>query len=102
MTVGDEIMNDDLISRKALLEQIKKKIYPEKFGVRVNALDVIGAFLQVIDEMPVAYNVKNVIKQLEGEEFLTTNDDGETDNLSISVMEAEKVYEIVHSGFKND
>lgn len=92
-------MNDDLISRKALLEQIKKKIYPEKFGVKVNVLDVIGAFLQVIDEMPIAYSVKNVINQLEGEEFLTTNDDGETDNLSISVMEAEKVYEIVHSGF---
>ncbi len=94
-------MNDDLISRKALLKQIKEKIYPEKFGIRVNALDVIGAFLQVIDEMPIAYSVNSVIKRLEGEEFLTTNDDGETDSLSISVMEAEKVYEIVHSGFIN-
>lgn len=93
---------NDLISRKELLKAIKEKIYPEKFGVRVNALDVIGAFLQVIDEMPIAYNVNSVIERLEGEEFLTTNDDGETDSLSISVMEAEKVYEIVHSGFKND
>lgn len=41
-----------MIDEKKLIEDIKEKLYPEKFGERCNALDVINAFMQVIDEQP--------------------------------------------------
>lgn len=41
-----------MIDEKKLIEEIKEKLYPERFGERCNVLDVINAFLQVIDEQP--------------------------------------------------
>ena len=41
-----------MIDEKKLITDIREKIIPEKFGERCNALDVIYAVLQVIDERP--------------------------------------------------
>ena len=41
-----------MIDEKKLIENIREKISPEKFGERCNALDVIYGVLQVIDEQP--------------------------------------------------
>lgn len=41
-----------MIDEKKLIEEIREKIIPEKFGERCNALDVIYAVLQVIEEQP--------------------------------------------------
>ena len=63
---GKEVreMNDDLISKSALLKKIKDKVYPEKFGERCNALDVIYAVLQVIEEQPIAFNTSKVLEEI--------------------------------------
>lgn len=36
-------MSNDLISRSRLIETLKEKAYPERFGERCNALDIIYA-----------------------------------------------------------
>ena len=41
-----------MIDEKKLIEDIKEKVSPERFGESCNALDVIYAVLQVIDEQP--------------------------------------------------
>lgn len=41
-----------MIDEKKLIEDVKAKIYPEKFGERSNATDVISGVLQVISEQP--------------------------------------------------
>ena len=41
-----------MIDEKKLKKELREKIYPEKFGERCNALDVIYAILQLIDEQP--------------------------------------------------
>ena len=41
-----------MIDEKKLIEDLKAKIYPEKFGERCNAMDVISGVLQVISEQP--------------------------------------------------
>lgn len=41
-----------MIDEKKLIEDVKQKVSPERFGERCNALDVIYAVLQVIDEQP--------------------------------------------------
>ena len=45
---------EQVIDEKRLIEDLKSKIYPEKFGERCNAIDVISGVLQVIDEQPQA------------------------------------------------
>lgn len=88
-------MSDDLISRSKTIENLRKipKIW--------NGNELLVSFQKVLDyvnSQKTAFDVDEVIEQLDGEIFLTTNDDGETDNLSISVMSADKVMEIVKSG----
>lgn len=51
-----------------------------------------------IKNMPIAYSVDKVIEELEGAMWLTTNDDGETNNLSIQVVSFEDAIEIVKQG----
>lgn len=58
-------MSDDLISRSALLKALEEKVYPEKYGEKCNALDVINGVLQVIGELPTAYDVDKVVERLE-------------------------------------
>lgn len=58
-------MSGDLISKQALLKEIKEKIIPEKYGTSNAVLDVMGAVLRVIGEQPTAYDVEEVIHQLE-------------------------------------
>lgn len=58
-------MNNDLISRSVLLKALEEKVYPEKYGEKCNALDVINGVLQVIGEQPTAYDEDKVVKQLE-------------------------------------
>lgn len=41
-----------LIDADELLEKAKEELYPEKFGEKCNALDVIYAFAQLIEESP--------------------------------------------------
>lgn len=55
----------DLISKQALLKEIKEKIIPDKYGTSNAVLDVMGAVLRVIGEQQTAYDVEEVIRQLE-------------------------------------
>ena len=57
-----------------------------------------------IRNMPTAYSVDKVVDELEGAMWLTTNDDGETNNLSIQVVSFEDAIEIVkqHGGVADD
>ena len=41
-----------MIDEKKLIEDLKEKIAPERFGERCNAMDVINGVLQVISEQP--------------------------------------------------
>lgn len=66
-------MNNDLISKGTLLEELKEKIYLEKFGERCNPLDVVYAVLQVIEEQPTAYDVDKVCRKI--------NENKDIDNL---------------------
>lgn len=58
-------MNGDLISKQAVLKEIKEKIIPDKYGTSNAVLDVMGAVLRVIGEQQTAYDVEKVIQQLE-------------------------------------
>lgn len=58
-------MNGDLISKQALSKEIKEKVIPEKYGTSNAVLDVMGAVLRVIGEQQTAYDVEEVIRQLE-------------------------------------
>lgn len=58
-------MNGDLISKQALSKEIKEKVIPEKYGTSNAVLDVMGAVLRVIGEQQTAYDVEEVIHQLE-------------------------------------
>lgn len=56
-----------------------------------------------IDTIPTAYSVDKVVEELEGAMRLTTNDDGETNNLSIQVVSFEDAIEIVkHGGIRKE
>lgn len=55
-------MSMDLINRITLLEELKEKVYPEKFGERCNPLDMIYAVLQVIEKQPPDYDVDKEVK----------------------------------------
>ena len=80
----------DLISRSQLLKEI------ETWGGCVEALH------EYIQNMPTAYDIDKVVEELEGAMWLTTNDDGETNNLSIKVVSFEEAIEIVKQGGVSD
>ena len=54
--------------------------------------------IDTIKIQPTAYDVDKVVEELEGAMWLTTNDDGETNNLSIQVVSFEDAIEIVKYG----
>ena len=84
-------MSNDLISRSALLKEMEDYCGEQRYLIPENVWDMVK-------NMPTAYDVDKVVEQLDGEIFLTTNDDGETDNLSIKVMGADAVFKIVKAG----
>ena len=96
----------DLISRSELLKRfcINKDGHriPERdcdnFEVTVSVKDI----KTIIKEQPTAYDVDKVVEELEGAMWLTTNDDGETNNLSIQVVSFEDAIEIVKQGGVSD
>lgn len=54
--------------------------------------------LLLLDKYPTAYDVDKVVEELEGAMWLTTNDDGETNKLSIQVVSFDDAIEIVKAG----
>lgn len=60
--------------------------------------DAIQNCISCVEEQPNAYSVDKVVEELEGAMWLTTNDDGETNNLSIQVVSFEDAIEIVKQG----
>ena len=54
--------------------------------------------VKCIDDTETAYEIDKVVAELDGAMWLTTNDDGETNNLSIQVVSFEDAIEIVKQG----
>lgn len=81
-------ISNDLISRSALIQSLRNNVL----------VDVTPNLEQAIEEQPTAYDVDKVVERLDGEIFLTTDDDGNTNDFSIRVMEADEVIKIVKSG----
>ena len=111
----------DLISRSELLKVFNDKNIQITFDLPVEEVlgedvdlddfamlvqDAIQAYKKmVIDTIkiqPTAYDIGNVVEELEGAMWLTTNDDGETNNLSIQVVSFEDAIEIVNQGGVSD
>lgn len=69
-------------------------------GMQGTDREYLKFYQMAVNDESTAYDVEKVIEQLDGEIFLTTNDDGETDDLSIKVMGADEVMKIVKSGVK--
>ena len=111
----------DLISRSELLKVFNDKNIQITFDLPVEEVlgedvdlddfamlvqDAIQAYKKmVIDTIkiqPTAYDVDSVVEELEGAMWLTTNDDGETNNLSIQVVSFEDAIEIVKQGGVSD
>lgn len=102
----------DLISRSKLLEELTN--YEEELQRdRQEAIETDDEYMQFaimnqdtaicrikrcVMNMPTAYGIDKVIEELEGAMWLTTNDDGETNNLSIQVVSFEDAIEIVKQG----
>lgn len=81
-------MSGDLISKQALLKEIKKKIIPDKYGTSSAVLDVIGAVLRVIREQTIAYDVEKVIDKLkEDEQEITSQLEESAKNTPDAVQE---------------
>lgn len=85
-------MKNDLISRSALMNHLRENVF----------VDVTPALEQAVKDEPTAYDVDKVVEQLEGATFLTTNDDGETNYLSMSVVDAKEAMKIVKAGEVNE
>lgn len=68
----------------------------------LKSMEDYDAVRKVINNMPTAYDVDKVIEEIEGASWLTTNDDGETNKLSIQVVSFDDAIEIVKAGGKNE
>lgn len=90
----------DLISRSEVINLLYQIF--EKHSMATDKNDSLGGFgadvFKSVREMPTAYSVDKVVQELEGAMWLTTNDDGETNNLSIQVVSFEDAIEIVKQG----
>ncbi len=92
-------MSDDLISRKALLEEL------ESFSMRISgstkamALMIVEeckkSFARMIDEQPVVYDLDKVLEQLKENSFVLGGWIGVSD---VKVIKAEKALGIARSG----
>lgn len=81
-------MSGDLISKQAVLKEIKDKIIPEKYGTTNAVLDVMGALLRVIGEQQTAYDVEKVIDKLkENEQEITSHLEESAKNAPNAVRE---------------
>ena len=67
----------------------------------LKSMEDYDAARKVINNMPTAYDVDKVVEKLEGEVWLTTNDDGETNKLSIPVVSFDEAIKIVKAGGKD-
>ena len=107
----------DLISRSELLKAFNNKNVQITFDLPVEEVlgedvdlddfamlvqDAIQAYkrmiIDTIKSQPTAYSVDKVVDELDGAMWLTTNDDGETNSLSIQVVSFEDAIEIVKQG----
>ena len=90
---------NDLIRREDVIKLVNQFV----FGLCKEQNDEVRrTFNKYIEKMPTAYSVDKVIEELDGAMWLTTNDDGETNNLSIQVVSFEDAIEIVKEGVKNE
>ena len=94
----------DLISRSELIMRLSDYALQESPNdnestgeQRISKMiyDAIQNCISCVEEQPTAYSVEKVVEELEGAMWLTTNDDGETNNLSIQVVSFEDAVEIV-------
>ncbi|MCQ5165568.1 hypothetical protein NE645_06060 [Roseburia hominis] len=67
-----------------------------------NAYVSLADLCKIIDIQPTAYDVDKVVEELEGAMWLTTNDDGETNKLSIQVVSFDDAIEIIKAGSKDE
>ena len=97
----------DLISRSELIMRLSDYALQESPNdnestgeQRISKMiyDAIQNCISCVEEQPTAYSVDKVVEELEGAMWLTTNDDGETNNLSIQVVSFEDAIEIVKQG----
>ena len=92
----------DLISRSEVNDVIDElEVYtygkPNTMKVEVSVLQ-LKRFINKLKNIQNAYSVDKVVDELDGAMWLTTNDDGETNNLSIQVVSFEDAIEIVKHG----
>lgn len=101
----------DLISRSELIMRLSDYALQESPNdnestgeQRISKMiyDAIQNCISCVEEQPTAYDIDNVVEELEGAMWLTTNDDGETNNLSIQVVSFEDAIEIVKQGSVSD
>lgn len=67
----------------------------------LKSMEDYDAVRKMINNMPTAYDVDKVVEELEGAMWLTTNDDGETNKLSIQVVSFDEAIKIVKAGGKD-
>lgn len=60
--------------------------------------ETIEMLEEALENSKPAYDIDKVVEELEGAMWLTTNDDGETNNLSIQVVSFKDAIEIVKQG----
>ena len=70
----------------------------DKKGYGTTHGEMLDKVHDILIKQPTAYDVDSVVEELEGSMWLTTNDDGETNNLSIQVVSFEDAIEIVKQG----
>ena len=70
----------------------------DKKGYGTTHGEMLDKVHDILIKQPTTYDVDSVIEELDGAMWLTTNDDGETNNLSIQVVSFEDAIEIVKQG----
>lgn len=90
-----------LIDADELLELMKEQKEREigAYAKGINAgLNIVKSIINDETQTPTAYDVDKVIEEFKGASWLTTNDDGETNKLSIQVVSFDDAIEIVKAG----
>lgn len=98
-------MSNDLISRKTLMEEIDS-LYMSITGLRAGKGVMLKfmeeykkSVLKCVDEIPTAYDVDSVCKELDkASDYYETNEQGKENVQMVSLTDA---LEIVRSGGKN-
>lgn len=87
-----------LIDADTLIKDLSYLYTKNRIPVDMRAKETLSTIM----EQPTAYDVDKVVEELEGAMWLTTNDDGETNKLSIQVVSFDDAIEIVKAGGKNE